>query len=200
MTKAGRVLGVTLVFGLMAGAAYWLFLYVSTGEAPSFSDLWGAASGGFQTVTGIGKLSFSDLSGFASNAGFQGDDVNTAAAIALAESSGNPNAVGDLNITPGGSIGLWQINLKAHPEYSANTLKDPQTNANAAYAVYSAAGGFGPWSTFNSGAYQKYLPAAAPAASPDASADATVNASNGSAAYGQDADGTDTIGGSIGGA
>lgn len=117
---------------------------------------------------GGGNLSFSDIEGYASSAGFSGDDLNTAVAIALAESSGNPSAAGDATL--GGSYGLWQINLKAHPEYTEAALMDPQTNANAAFAIYQAAGnGFSRWSTFNSGAYAQYLPAA----SSDQSADAT---------------------------
>jgi len=156
VNRAQRLIAIFAVFGIAAAAAYWIYLYVSEGSAPSFSDVWVGAKGAIGTV--IGKLSFSDLQTYASTAGFSGDDLNTACAIALAESSGNASAVGDLNITPGGSIGLWQINLKAHPEYTANELTDPQTNANAAYAVYSSAGGFSPWSTYNSGAYQAYLP------------------------------------------
>lgn len=160
MTKAGKVLGITLVFGFAAGIAYWLYLYISEGEAPSFSDLWDSASGGLTAVTGIGALSASDIRSFAANAGFEGDDLNTAVAVALAESSGNPNAVGDLSITPGGSVGLWQINLRWHPEYTKEQLQDPQTNANAAHAVFQDAGNsFTPWSTFKSGAYLAYMPA-----------------------------------------
>jgi Lysozyme like domain len=157
MTKPQRLIGITLIFGVVAGVAYWLYLYISTGSAPSFSDLWGATQGGFTAVTGIGKQSYAQLYALAQGAGFSDADSDTAAAIALAESSGNPNAVGDLDITPGGSIGLWQINLKAHPEYTADSLKDPATNAAAAYAVYSNANGFTPWSTFNGGQYQAYL-------------------------------------------
>jgi hypothetical protein len=106
-----------------------------------------------------GNLSFDDLVTLATNAGFSGADAQTAAAIALAESSGNPQAVGDTAITSGGSIGLWQINLQAHPEYTAATLTNSTANAAAAYAIYSAAGNsFSPWSTYNSGAYLSYLP------------------------------------------
>lgn len=105
-----------------------------------------------------GNLSASDIAGYAQNAGFDGDDLTTAVAVALAESSGNPGAVGDLQLTPGGSIGLWQINLKAHPEYANVDLTDPQTNANAAYAIYLAANSsFSPWSTYKNNAYQAYL-------------------------------------------
>jgi hypothetical protein len=102
----------------------------------------------------LSNLSISQIAALAQNAGFQGDDLATAVAVALAESGGNPNAVGDLNITAGGSVGLWQINLAYHPEFNGWNLQDPQTNANAAFSVYSAAGdSFTPWSTYKSEAY-----------------------------------------------
>jgi len=108
-----------------------------------------------------GKLSPIAIAQLAANAGFTGNDLVTAVAIALAESGGNPGVVGDLNITPGGSVGLWQINLRWHPEYTAAMLTDPQTNADAAFAVYRAAGNsFHPWSTFKNGAYTAHLDAA----------------------------------------
>src|SRR5271168_549795 len=99
----------------------------------------------------MGNLNIAQLQQYAAAAGF-GDPV-TAAAIAMAESSGNPYAIGD----NGNSIGLWQINLPSHPEDMGMNLTDPQTNANAAFAIYAAAGGFSPWSTYNSGAYLAYL-------------------------------------------
>lgn len=101
-----------------------------------------------------GKMNASDISGYAQQAGFTGDDLTVAVAIALAESSGNPNAVGD----NGQSIGLWQIYTTAHPEFNGWNLKDPAVNAQAAFSVYQAAGNsFMPWSTFKSGAYAQYL-------------------------------------------
>lgn len=92
-------------------------------------------------------------------------DPITATAIAMAESGGNPDAVGDTSITPPyGSVGLWQINVAAHPQYTADSLHDPSTNAQAALAISSGGTNFSPWSTFNSGAYQKYMAAAQAAA------------------------------------
>lgn len=107
----------------------------------------------------VNKLSASEIATYAANAGFSGDDLVTAVAIALAESGGDPQAHGDTSITPGGSLGLWQINLRWHPEFAANpnALYDPQTNANAAYKVYGQQG-FQAWSTFNGGQYQAHLP------------------------------------------
>ena len=156
-SKSRVVIALGLV-SIFAGVGYWLYLYFVEGEAPSLSDLWASIVGGASTVTGIGKLSVSELWQLAANAGFEGEDLKIAVAIALAESSGNPNALGDLNITPGGSVGLWQVNLKFHPEYTTDQLRDPQTNANAAFAVYQEAGNsFTPWSTFKNGAYLAHL-------------------------------------------
>lgn len=159
VSKARIVLSLAIV-SVFAAAGYWLYLYFSEGSAPSFSDFWDSIVGGATTVTGIGKLTSDEIMQYAANAGFEGDDLNIAVAIALAESSGNPNALGDLNITPGGSVGLWQVNLKYHPEYTTDQLRDPQQNANAAFAIYQAAGdSFTPWSTFKSGAYLAHMPA-----------------------------------------
>jgi hypothetical protein len=90
-----------------------------------------------------------------------------AAAIALAESSGDPSALNktDNNGTQT-SVGLWQISNGTH-SYPAQWL-NPQANATAAVAKYKAAGGTfaRDWGTFTSGAYTRYLQGAAPATGP----------------------------------
>jgi hypothetical protein len=104
-------------------------------------------------------MTAAEIGTIAANAGFTGDDLVTAVAVAMAESSGNPNDLGDIGIGQG-SFGLWQISSRWHPEYGPDftQLYDPQTNANAAFAIYSAAGNsFSPWSTFKSGAYKANL-------------------------------------------
>ena len=77
------------------------------------------------------------------------------AAIALAESSGNPNAT---NPTDNGgtqtSWGLWQISDGTHNQPVAGIL-DPLTNAKAAVAKYRSQG-LGAWGTYTSGAYQQF--------------------------------------------
>jgi Lysozyme like domain len=109
-------------------------------------------------IPGTNLISTDDIAMYAANAGWSGPDLQVAVAVALAESSGYADVVGDLQVTPGGSIGLWQINLKAHPQYTASQLADPQTNANAAYAIYQAAGNeFTPWSAYNNSAFSAYL-------------------------------------------
>ncbi len=103
----------------------------------------------------LGVLGPSEIYKLAINAGWSGADALVATAVALAESGGNPNAYNaetQAN-TPGGhgSYGLWQVYLKAHPEFAGMNLFDPAANASAAYAVWKQAGGsFSPWSTFKS--------------------------------------------------
>jgi Lysozyme like domain len=93
----------------------------------------------------VNKLSASDIAVYAANAGFMGDDLVTAIAIALAESGGDPQVEGD----SGTSYGLWQIHWTVHPEFDKASLKDPQYNANAAFSLYQKRGGlFGDWSTY----------------------------------------------------
>jgi hypothetical protein len=110
------------------------------------------------SVPTTGTLNAQQLATLAGNAGFTGSDLATAVAVALAESGGNVTAYNPETAAGAaqgkGSYGLWQIYLTAHPQYTAAQLLDPQTNANAAYAVYVAAGySFSPWSTYNSNAY-----------------------------------------------
>lgn len=107
------------------------------------------------------KLSYDELLQLAQDVGF-GCDANIAAAIALAESDGDPQAYNPETqaCTPEGegSYGLWQIYHKKHHEYPAEQLYDPRNNAREAFMVYAQAGNsFHPWSTFKSGKYQEYL-------------------------------------------
>lgn len=111
----------------------------------------------------MANWSLAQIYALAASTGFA--DPVTATAIAMAESGGNPDAVGDLTISPpDGSVGLWQINVAAHPQYSAASLHDPTTNAQAALAISSNGTTWTPWSTFTSGAYKQYVAGAQAAA------------------------------------
>jgi hypothetical protein len=110
------------------------------------------------------KLEISQLVGLAAAAGFAGDDLTTAVSVALAESGGDPNAYNPevaAHAPVGyGSFGLWQIYLKAHPEFQGQNLFDPALNAAAAFSVYSNAGSsFRPWSTFGNKMYLSHVDA-----------------------------------------
>ncbi len=94
---------------------------------------------------------------YALGAGFGITDGITATAIAIAESGGDPKA--NYVTSKEDSRGLWQINVKAHPEYASQNLYDPGTNAKAAFAVYKSSG-WHAWTTYGGPAY---LAALAPA-------------------------------------
>jgi hypothetical protein len=82
------------------------------------------------------------------SAGGDAPSADTMAAIALAESHGNPADVNS-NASEGhtGSWGLWQINGDAHPQYDHASLLNPAYNASAAVAV-KASQGLTAWSTY----------------------------------------------------
>jgi hypothetical protein len=118
-----------------------------------------AIAGGGAAIAYMGSLSIDQIATVALSAGFTGNDLVTAVAVAMAESGGNPKALGDIGIGQG-SFGLWQINSAYHPEYGPDftSLYDPTTNANAAFAIYAKSGySFKPWSTFNNGAYAHFV-------------------------------------------
>lgn len=97
-------------------------------------------------------LSDSQLAGLAQGAGFTGSQIPIMVAIALAESGGDTNAV-HTNSNGTTDEGPWQINSVHH--FTGN-LFDPQVNAAAARTVFNSQG-FQAWSTYNSGAYTRYL-------------------------------------------
>jgi hypothetical protein len=106
-----------------------------------------------------------NIARLAYDAGFRGQDLLTAVAVAYAESGGDPknyNPETAAGTPPGmGSYGLWQIYRKAHPEFADWDLNDPATNARAAFRVWKSAGGsFRPWSTFQHGSQLKFMPRA----------------------------------------
>ena len=72
----------------------------------------------------------------------------TAYAVARAESGGNPSACGDNNQ----SIGLWQIYMPAHLQYSKESLFDPDTNAEAARAISNNGQDWNAWCTWETSA------------------------------------------------
>ncbi len=75
-----------------------------------------------------------------------------AAAIALAESSGRQDAT---NHNTDGSTdrGYWQINSI----HGAQSTFDPNANARSAIAISNNGASWGPWSTFNNGAFKAFL-------------------------------------------
>lgn len=103
-----------------------------------------------------------DIATYAKKAGFTGEGLVIATAIALAESGGNTEAQGQNGPTdgcPNGSLdrGLFQINNCYHPDVSDLCAYNPQCNADKAYAISNNGVNFHPWSTFLNGAYLQHM-------------------------------------------
>lgn len=85
------------------------------------------------------------------------DVAPIAAAIAMAESGGRSDAIAN---EPNGSIsrGLFQINSV----HGLNSSTDVAINVRAAVQLYNSKHGFSDWTTYNTGAYRKFLAGANP--------------------------------------
>lgn len=75
------------------------------------------------------------VAGYAAAAGFSGNDLIVAVAVARQESSFRTDAANSC------CVGLWQINLKAHGVTAAD-MKLPMRNAQMAYKIFKQAGGW----------------------------------------------------------
>lgn len=114
-------------------------------------------------------LSAQQIYSLARAAGFDADAAEAMTAIALAESGGNP-AITNMK-PPDGSYGLWQINMygslgpsrRAQFGLASNDdLKDPATNARAAYWIWLHQG-YAAWGAYTNGSYRRFLSQAAQA-------------------------------------
>jgi hypothetical protein len=107
------------------------------------------------------KLSQKQIEVYARSAGMANPQIM--AAIAMAESGGNPGAHNV--VPPDNSYGLWQINMigamgpARRREYgitSNEALFNPAINAKAATKIQKSQG-LKAWTTYTSGAYKKYM-------------------------------------------
>jgi hypothetical protein len=107
------------------------------------------------------------LAAVCSKAGFKGGNLIIAVAVALAESGGNADAIGD----KGMSFGLFQINAHAHPDlipgwssvdrklHQETAWNDPYVNAGFAFKI-SGGAHWGAWSTYMHGTFKNKIPEA----------------------------------------
>jgi hypothetical protein len=104
------------------------------------------------------KFTAECIAGVAYVAGFGRDrpTLERAVAVALAESSGRVKVVNSI----GCCVGLWQINVKVHKQYTTAQMQDPQQNANAAWAISNEGRNWKPWEAFTNGSYLLHIPAA----------------------------------------
>ncbi|NUT53892.1 MAG: transglycosylase SLT domain-containing protein [Saccharothrix sp.] len=112
----------------------------------------------------MSKLSPEQIARHAHEAGFRGQDLTIAVAVALAESGGDPRAHN--STPPDNSYGLWQINMLGslgparRREFgleSNRELFDPTENARAANRISGDGRSWTPWTTYTSGAYKRHL-------------------------------------------
>lgn len=108
-------------------------------------------------------MDFNAIRKLAIDAGFNQRDAEVAAAIALAESGGNPSAHNSNAATKDDSYGLWQINYYGDLRASRTQrfgppqgLLDPKKNAAAAFQIFKDSG-FNAWTTFKDGKYKSHL-------------------------------------------
>lgn len=106
---------------------------------------------------GTKHLSDDELRALIAKVGFA--DAAKAFAIAKLESGGWADVVVDTrgmspdelheywgkSAMPELSVGLFQINVLANGQYDLETLKDPESNAQAAYAMSRGGTFWGPW-------------------------------------------------------
>jgi len=108
----------------------------------------------------------SSLRELLASAGFHGSGLNTAVAVAMAESGGHPMSHNPDASTGDNSYGLFQINMLGslgparRAEFglgSNDQLYDPLTNARIAFKMSQGGTNWTPWSTYKTGAYQRFL-------------------------------------------
>jgi hypothetical protein len=93
----------------------------------------------------------------AARAGWTGQDLLIAVAIAGAESTWNPDAM-NRNSNGSTDYGMWQINSVHVQVLASGDWRDPYDNALMARKVWAEAGSsWTPWVTFNTGAYLTHL-------------------------------------------
>lgn len=155
---------------------------ISSGEPISWDDIASKTSGGKNlgttgAVNTVLDKASGDTKGMAGGSraglmkmlhaqGFRGKGLQTAFAVALAESGGRADAIGDVSLQTdkwGPSVGAFQIrslkDWKAYndPYRDATRLKNATYNAKAAFVKSNQGKSFKGWSTFTSGSFAKFL-------------------------------------------
>lgn len=114
-------------------------------------------SGTIGGVTGTTAYTHNTLEQLWTSTGGSVNTANLAAAIAQAESSGNAGALSS-NPDGGQNVGLWQLDTKGEGAgYTVSQLQDPDTNARITIMKTANGTNWGPWETYHTGAYKKYL-------------------------------------------
>jgi murein DD-endopeptidase MepM/ murein hydrolase activator NlpD len=154
---------------------------LSSGEALNWAKAHGEKSSVLDGLMGDNQMTAAsgDTSGMAFgsrkgllkalyNQGFRGKSLQTAFAVALAESGGRAKAVGDETIqnkTYGPSIGPFQIRSLKDPKKFGESGKwrdpkrlfDPSFNIQAAWNISNQGKNWKAWSAYSNGSFSKFL-------------------------------------------
>jgi hypothetical protein len=121
-----------------------------------------AAAGGTPALPASGEYSHSQLETIWKLAGGNPAKADLAAAIAQAESAGQPKSTSP-NPDGGTNVGLWQLDTKGKGTgHTIAQLQNPATNARVTVAASSNGADWSAWQTYVQGTYKQYL-AGAPA-------------------------------------
>jgi hypothetical protein len=105
------------------------------------------------------------------NAGATPSEADTLTAISGAESAFGRNPISGQNSNGSRDYGYFQINNAAHPQMGGAAVASMPLDQQAQLALQIARSkeGFGAWTTYKNGAYQKYLGTTGAAAAPPVS-------------------------------
>lgn len=121
----------------------------------------------------MSSLNAQQIAALLQKQGVAKEKIPTMTAIALAESSGRPQAFNPNSQTSDRSYGLFQVNMHGGlgparmKEFGLKNEKDlfnPETNVRAANQILNSQG-LGAWSVYKSGQYRQFLPEAQKAVS-----------------------------------
>jgi cell wall-associated NlpC family hydrolase len=143
---------------------------ITAGVAPSYPSDTTALSGmsrplahGVATVDSGGSLSATQLRSVLEKAGFSGEGLRSAWAIAMRESRGRPGAVGAVNRNGTRDHGLFQLNdIHLGRTVDPSTVYDPLANARAAFKLSNGGISWSAWGIGRSG-WAGHLKTAQPA-------------------------------------
>lgn len=156
MTKARIAAGLGALAGLLIVPVLMLTSLIGPPRMPGVA-LAGGQTPDCSVAAPTGRLDARAVGAHAYRAGFRGDDIGIAVAVAKAESGWNAKAT---NRNRNGSVdyGLFQINSVHAAILNTGNWADPADNTAMAFKVWTDAGrSWGPWVTYWSGAYRQHL-------------------------------------------
>ena len=110
------------------------------------------------------QLSIKEALALCNVVGFAPNQLDVAVAVMCAE-SGRYTKAWHANLAADGLTilstdrGIYQVNDKAHPDFTVEDAFDPKKNAAFTYRLSKQGTDWSPWMAYNSGAHEKFLDA-----------------------------------------